>query len=88
VTGKDAEARCGEAGITLNKNAIPNDPQPPAIASGIRVGTPAVTTQGLKEDEMKDVASLIARAVRGEPADAIRREVASLVERYPAYPRG
>ena len=88
VTGKDAEARCGEAGITLNKNAIPNDPQPPAVASGIRVGTPAVTTQGMKEGEMKDVASLIGRAVRGEPADGIRREVRALVQRYPAYPRG
>jgi glycine hydroxymethyltransferase len=88
VTGKDAETRCGEAGITLNKNAIPNDPQPPSIASGIRVGTPATTTQGMKEGEMKEVASLIARAVRGEPAAGIRSEVRALVERHPAYPRG
>ena len=49
VTGKDAEARCDAAGIVLNKNAIPNDPQPPSIASGIRVGSPSVTTQGMGE---------------------------------------
>src|SRR3989440_4665904 len=61
VTGKDAEARCGAAGIVLNKNAIPFDPQPPAVASGIRVGTPAVTTQGITEVGMKEVAALIGR---------------------------
>jgi glycine hydroxymethyltransferase len=90
VTGKDAEARCGAAGITLNKNAIPFDPQPPAVASGIRVGTPAVTTQGMAEGEMKEVASLIARAVRdsdGSGAKDIRASVSALVSRHPAYPR-
>ncbi|HEX4654816.1 MAG TPA: serine hydroxymethyltransferase [Mycobacteriales bacterium] len=90
VTGKDAEARCDAAGITLNKNAIPFDPQPPAVASGIRVGTPAVTTQGMAEGEMKEVASLIARAVRdsdGTGAADIRASVSALVSRHPAYPR-
>jgi glycine hydroxymethyltransferase len=90
VTGKDAEARCGEAGIVLNKNAIPFDPEPPAVASGIRVGTPAVTTQGMAEGEMKEVASLIARAVRdsdGAGAADIRASVSALVSRHPAYPR-
>ena len=90
VTGKDAEARCDAAGITLNKNAIPFDPQPPAVASGIRVGTPAVTTQGMAEGEMKEVASLIARAVRdsdGAGAADIRASVSALVSRHPAYPR-
>jgi glycine hydroxymethyltransferase len=90
VTGKDAEARCGAAGITLNKNAIPFDPEPPAVASGIRVGTPAVTTQGMAEGEMKEVASLIARAVRdsdGTGAADIRAAVTALVSRHPAYPR-
>jgi glycine hydroxymethyltransferase len=90
VTGKDAEARCDAAGITLNKNAIPFDPQPPAVASGIRVGTPAVTTQGMAEGEMKEVASLIARAVRdsdGAGAAEIRASVSALVSRHPAYPR-
>jgi glycine hydroxymethyltransferase len=90
VTGRDAEARCGAAGITLNKNAIPFDPEPPAVASGIRVGTPSVTTQGMTEDEMKQVANLIARAVRdedGSQAASIRSDVSALVEARPAYPR-
>ncbi len=64
VTGADAEQRCDAARITLNKNAIPYDPQPPLVASGIRVGTPSVTTQGMGEGEMKEVAGLIGRAVR------------------------
>jgi glycine hydroxymethyltransferase len=90
VTGKDAEARCGAAGIVLNKNAIPFDPQPPAVASGIRVGTPAVTTQGMTEGDMKEVAALIGRAIRdadGSAAADIRAAVTSLVSRHPAYPR-
>jgi glycine hydroxymethyltransferase len=90
VTGRDAEARCDTAGITLNKNAIPFDPEPPAVASGIRVGTPAVTTQGMTEGEMKEVASLIARAIRdsdGSGAGQVRAAVATLVGRYPAYAR-
>ena len=90
VTGKDAEERTGRAGIVLNKNAIPNDPQPPSIASGIRVGTPSVTTQGMQEGDMKEVASLIARAVRdedGSAADEVRRGVDALVTAHPAYPR-
>jgi glycine hydroxymethyltransferase len=90
VTGKDAEARCDAAGITLNKNAIPFDPQPPAVASGIRVGTPAVTTQGMTEGDMKEVAALIGRAVRdadGSAAKDIRAAVGALVQRHPAYAR-
>src|SRR5438067_2263090 len=90
VTGKDAETRCDAAGITLNKNAIPFDPQPPAIASGIRVGTPAVTTQGMTEGDMKEIAALIGRAVRdadGTAAGDVRRVVGALVERHPAYAR-
>jgi glycine hydroxymethyltransferase len=90
VTGKEAEARCGAAGITLNKNAIPFDPQPPAVASGIRVGTPAVTTQGMTEGDMKEVAALIGRAVRdadGTAAKDIGAAVTALVERHPAYAR-
>ena len=91
VTGKDAKARCGAAGIVLNKNAIPFDPQPPAVASGIRVGTPAVTTQGMTDGDMKEVAALIGRAVRdadGSAAADIRAAVTSLVSRHPAYSRG
>ena len=91
VTGKEAEARCDAARVTLNKNAIPYDPQPPMTASGIRVGTPAVTTQGMTEGDMKEIASLIARAVRdadGTAAEEIGSAVTALVERHPAYPRG
>ncbi len=89
VTGADAEARSDTAGIVLNKNAIPNDPQPPSVASGIRVGTPAVTTQGMDESDMKEIAGLIGRAVRdadGTAAAGIRAEVGTLVARHPAYP--
>ncbi|HET7661091.1 MAG TPA: serine hydroxymethyltransferase [Oryzihumus sp.] len=95
VTGKDAEARSDAAGIVLNKNAIPFDPQPPNTASGIRVGTPAVTTQGMGTQEMKVIADLIHRAVTqtdGDPdhpvAKDVRAEVGDLVSRFPAYPRG
>lgn len=91
VTGAEAEERCGAAGITLNKNAIPYDPQPPAVASGIRVGTPCLTTQGMGSAEMKGVASLIGRAVRdadGSQSAQIRAEVKELVGAFPAYPRG
>ena len=91
VTGKDAEARCGAAKIVLNKNSIPYDPEPPSIGSGIRVGTPSVTTQGMAEGEMKEIASLIARAVRdsdGTAAGEVAETVSSLVAAHPAYPRG
>jgi glycine hydroxymethyltransferase len=90
VTGDVAEARCDAARITLNKNAIPYDPQPPSKGSGIRVGTPAVTTQGMTEPDMGQVASLIGRAVRdadGSDAPAIAEQVSSLVTKHPAYPR-
>ncbi len=87
VTGAEAEARCDAARITLNKNAIPYDPQPPAIASGIRVGTPSVTTQGMGEPEMIEIGRLIARAVV-DPASsaAVASDVSDLVDRFPAYP--
>jgi glycine hydroxymethyltransferase len=90
VTGAQAEARCDAARITLNKNAIPYDPAPPMTASGIRVGTAAVTTQGMTETAMKDVAALISRAVRdvdGAAAADIAATVSALVSRHPAYPR-
>ena len=94
VSGKDAEARADAAGIVLNKNAIPFDPQPPNTASGIRVGTPSVTTQGMGTDEMKVIADLIHQALTqtdGDPGNAkateIRGQVTDLVGRFPAYPR-
>ena len=91
VTGADAEVRCDAARITLNKNTIPYDPQPPSIGSGIRVGTPATTTQGMGEPEMTEMAGLIARAVRdadGSNVAAVTAGVTDLVTRFPAYPRG
>ncbi len=89
VTGAQAEQRCDDALITLNKNAVPFDPQPHMTASGIRVGTPAVTTQGMTEVDMKEVAALIGRAVRGqEPPADVAAAVDALVSRHPAYPRG
>ena len=90
VSGKDAEFRCDRAGIVLNKNAIPYDPQPASIASGVRVGTPSVTTQGMGESDMKEIGSLIGRAVRdedGTAAEEVRRGVEALVQAHPAYPR-
>ena len=89
VTGAEAEVRCDAARITLNKNAIPYDPQPPSIGSGIRVGTPAVTTQGMDADAMRRIATLIGRAVRdadGSQSAAVAADVADLVGKYPAYP--
>ncbi|NBP91703.1 MAG: serine hydroxymethyltransferase [Actinobacteria bacterium] len=88
VNGADAEKRCDAAGITLNKNSIPFDPQAPSITSGIRVGTPATTTQGMGIPEMAIIADFISRAVRGEgePAE-IRAQVTELTHAFPAYPR-
>ncbi|CAM3980449.1 serine hydroxymethyltransferase [Kibdelosporangium persicum] len=92
VTGAQAEERCGRAGITVNKNAIPFDPNPPMVASGIRVGTPCVTTQGMVESDMAEIARLIGRAVRaGSDSDgelaAIAQDVQRMVADRPAYPR-
>jgi glycine hydroxymethyltransferase len=68
VNGKVADERCGAAGIVLNKNSIPYDPEAPSVTSGIRVGTPATTTQGMGVEEMKTIASLIARAIKTDDA--------------------
>ena len=89
VTGADAEKRCDAAGIVLNKNAIPFDPQPASIASGIRVGSPAVTTQGMVETDMKEIASLIGTAIRdadGSRTADVAASVRELVGAHPAYP--
>ena len=89
LTGKVAESALGRAGITVNKNAIPFDQNPPMVASGIRVGTPAVTTRGLREAEMDTVGSLILRALDAHQDDvalsAIKGEVEALCERFPLY---
>ncbi len=89
VTGAEAESLCDAAGIVLNKNAIPYDPQPPSVASGIRVGSPSVTTQGMGPGEMERIAALIGRAIRdttGSETAGIAAEVGELVSAHPAYP--
>jgi glycine hydroxymethyltransferase len=89
ITGKQAENALDEAGITCNKNAVPYDPQPPMVTSGIRIGTPAMTTRGMKEDEMRQIAALIDKVVRNHDKEdvlkQIRDEVKELTARFPLY---
>jgi len=88
VNGKVADERCGAAGIVLNKNSIPYDPEAPSVTSGIRVGTPATTTQGMGVEEMKTIASLISRAIKTDDASAhaaIKSDVHALTARFPIY---
>jgi len=90
ITGKVAEAALGKAGITVNKNAIPFDQNPPMVASGVRIGTPAVTTRGMREPEMEIVGDLIVRALKtpddDRALDMVRAEVEALCRRFPLYP--
>jgi glycine hydroxymethyltransferase len=90
ITGKVAEAALGKAGITVNKNAIPFDRNPPMVASGIRIGTPAVTTRGMREPEMDAIAELVVRALKTPDDDralgVIRIEVEALCQKFPLYP--
>ena len=89
ILGSEAELALGKAGITVNKNAIPYDTNPPLKASGIRIGTPALTTRGMKESEMVVIAAWIAKALEKRNDDAalekIRKEVAELANRFPLY---
>ena len=87
ITGKELQKRCDEVYITLNKNGIPNDPQSPFVTSGVRIGTPAVTTRGMKEEDMKVIAHLIYLTATEfeEKADYIRVEVEKLCSKYPIY---
>jgi glycine hydroxymethyltransferase len=90
LTGKEAQIVLDEAGITLNRNSIPGDPRSPFVTSGIRIGVPAVTTQGMKEPEMALIGSLIARTLRersnADAVKAIREEVRALCEPFAPYP--
>ena len=90
LTGKVAEFLLDEVGITCNKNTIPFDPESPFVTSGIRLGTPALTTRGLKEDDMKEIAAIIAMVLKNSEDKAIhedaRNRVAALCEKYPMYP--
>ena len=89
ITGKDADAALGKAHITVNKNAVPNDPRPPMVTSGIRIGTPAGTTRGFKEREFEQIADWIADVLDANGSEAAiektRAAVAELCRRYPVY---
>jgi glycine hydroxymethyltransferase len=89
ITGKDADAALGRANITVNKNAVPNDPRPPTITSGLRIGSPASTTRGFKEREIEQVADWIADILDAEGAAAaverVRPQVLELCSRFPVY---
>ncbi|MDQ2639536.1 MAG: serine hydroxymethyltransferase [Pseudomonadota bacterium] len=89
MTGKDADAALGQAHITVNKNAVPNDPRPPTVTSGLRIGSPASTTRGFKEAEMTQVAGWIADIIDAggapEVVERVRGEVSALCRRFPVY---
>ena len=89
ITGKDAEAALGRAHITVNKNAVPNDPRPPFVTSGVRIGTPAATTRGFREAEVTQVADWIADVLDAEGAAdvvaRVRAAVTELCRRFPVY---
>ena len=89
LSGKEAQTVLDQAGITLNKNTIPDDPRSPFVTSGLRIGTPSVTTQGMKEPEMATIAALISRVLRHRTDEAtineVRADVAALCSKFPAY---
>jgi glycine hydroxymethyltransferase len=89
ITGKDADAALGRAHMTVNKNAVPNDPRPPSVSSGLRIGTPAVTTRGFKEPEVRQISNWIADVLDALGDESVieraRAEVASLCRRFPVY---
>jgi glycine hydroxymethyltransferase len=89
LTGKDVDAWLGAANITVNKNAVPNDPQSPFVTSGIRVGTPAATTRGFGEDESRDLASWMCDVIdaKGDQAtiDKVKKQVLDLCKKFPVY---
>ena len=89
ITGKIAEHVLDEVGITVNKNTIPFDTESPFVTSGVRIGTPAVTTRGFKEEEMKEIASIMAKLLKNHEDEAVKKEaqqrVAALTDKYPLY---
>ena len=86
LTGKEAEALLGSAGITVNKNTIPNDPQSPFVTSGIRIGTPAITTRGMKEAEMKKISNFVIKVLKERVnPEKIKEEVLEICQKFPLY---
>jgi glycine hydroxymethyltransferase len=90
LAGPDAEARLHRIGITVNRNAVPNDPRPPMVTSGLRIGTPALATRGLQVEDFREIGKIIAEALTGpfDDADvaALSQRTRALAERYPLYP--
>ncbi|HEY9394245.1 MAG TPA: serine hydroxymethyltransferase, partial [Nocardioides sp.] len=90
LNGQDGEDRLHRIGITVNRNAVPFDPRPPMVSSGLRIGTPALATRGFGDSDFSEVADIIAAALKDdfteETADALRSRVTVLAEKYPLYP--
>lgn len=87
LDGQQAEDRLHEVGITVNRNAVPNDPRPPMVTSGLRIGTPALATRGFQEEDFREVADIIAEALKpGFDADALKARVTALADKHPLYP--
>ncbi|MET9549773.1 serine hydroxymethyltransferase [Streptomyces sp. NPDC006627] len=87
LDGQQAEDRLHEVGITVNRNAIPNDPRPPMVTSGLRIGTPALATRGFRTEDFREVADIIAEALKpGFDADALKARVTALADKHPLYP--
>ncbi|MFD4629686.1 serine hydroxymethyltransferase [Streptomyces sp. NPDC058284] len=87
LDGQQAEDRLHEVGITVNRNAVPNDPRPPMVTSGLRIGTPALATRGFQEDDFREVADIIAEALKpGFDAEGLKARVTALAEKHPLYP--
>ncbi|MEU3741097.1 MULTISPECIES: serine hydroxymethyltransferase [unclassified Streptomyces] len=87
LDGQQAEDRLHEVGITVNRNAIPNDPRPPMVTSGLRIGTPALATRGFQEDDFREVADIIAEALKpGFDAESLKARVSALAAKHPLYP--
>jgi glycine hydroxymethyltransferase len=84
TNGKEFEELLDLVGVTCNKNMVPNDPEPPTVTSGVRLGTAAMTTRGMGEEEMREIAEIIVKAARGK-AEGLRERVAALTEAYPLY---
>jgi glycine hydroxymethyltransferase len=84
TNGTELEEKLESVGVTCNKNMVPDDPEPPTVTSGVRLGTAAMTTRGMGEAEMREISDIIVRATRGE-TDGLRDRVASLTEAFPLY---